>query len=147
MHAGEPRGKWGIELFCICNSYVCQCRSASCHCCLQESSSAQQCHCWMHQRWEADQSRYDWGCAYVSQPLVAASGNHPLVDGVAALVPWLISSSSLNPTSFLHRDHALYSCISMHAAVDCIPESYRQNQDSNPTLHNYLLCFPLSNYR
>ena len=26
---GEPCGKWGIELLCMCNSYVCLCRSAS----------------------------------------------------------------------------------------------------------------------
>ena len=40
-HAGEPRGKQGIELLCICNCCVCLCRSASR---LQESYSAQRCH-------------------------------------------------------------------------------------------------------
>ena len=43
-HTGEPRGKQGIELLCVCNSCVCLCRSASC---LQESRSAQRCH-WTH---------------------------------------------------------------------------------------------------
>ena len=77
-------------------------------------------------------------CAYISYPLVvAASGNHSLLDGVTALVPWLISycSRDLYPTPFLP-----------HAVVDCIPERYRQNQDSNPALHNYLLHFLLGNY-
>ena len=46
MHTGEPRRKRDIELLCICtDSYMCLHRSASRHCCLQESSSAQWCHC------------------------------------------------------------------------------------------------------
>ena len=76
--------------------------SASRHCCLRESSSAQWCHCthrltriWVQwhcweeddsrrkQQRDADRRRQEWGCAYVIQPL-------------AALVPWLISSSSLH---------------------------------------------------
>ena len=40
MHEGEPHRKRGIELVCICNSYVCP---ASCCCCLQESSSVRHC--------------------------------------------------------------------------------------------------------
>ena len=40
MHEREPHGKRGIELVCICNSYVCP---ASCCCCLQKSSSVRQC--------------------------------------------------------------------------------------------------------
>ena len=78
------------------------------------------------------------GCAYISYPLVvAASGNHSLLDDVAPLVPWLISycSQDLYLTPFLP-----------HAAVDCILEHYRQNQDSNPALHDYLPCFLLGNY-
>ena len=43
--AGDPRGKRGIELPCICNSYVCLCRSASRRCFLQESRFAQRCRC------------------------------------------------------------------------------------------------------
>ena len=69
LHTEEPYGKQSIELLCICNSYVCLCRSAVRHCCLQ---------------------------------------NHPLLDGVAVQVPWLISSSSLHPTSFLPHD---YTCV------------------------------------
>ena len=49
----------------------------------------------------------EWSCAYVGQPLIiAASRNHPLLDTVTALLPWLISSSSLHPTPFLLCDHA-----------------------------------------
>ena len=29
--------------------------------------------------------------------------------------------------------------------IDCIPECYRQNWDSNPTLHDYLPRFRLAN--
>ena len=70
--------------------YVCLRWSASHHCCLQESCSAQWCHCNRGitmirvQRWQtADLCRHKWGCAHVSQPLViAASRNHPLPDSV-----------------------------------------------------------------
>ena len=49
-----------------------------------------------------------------------------LLDGVAALVLWLISSS-LHQTPFLPHDHTCvphsYMCrIPTHATVDCIPE-------------------------
>jgi len=60
-----------------------------------------------------------------------------MLNGVTALVPWLISS--LHPPSFLRT---LWS--HTHTAVNCIPECYRQNQDSNPTLHTCLSHFPLS---
>ena len=47
-------------------------------------------------------------CVYVSQPFtVAATRNHPLLNGVAAYVPWLISSSSMHQTPFLPCDHTL----------------------------------------
>ena len=145
MYAGEPCRKWGIELLCICNSYMCLCRSvslppgitlcsmvslhslinhdtsaatlseaattrgwlmlarkrlcpyywrrsASCRCCLRESSSAQQC-------------RY----------------THTLVN-------LLLSASDYISTSWSHT----------HAAVDCNPERYRQNRNS--TRHCTIIC-------
>ena len=75
------------------------------------------------QGWETDQCRHKWGFACtisVSQPLiVAASGNHPLVNGVTALIPrlmWLISSSTLH-----------FYLVIMHTChCSCIPECYRQ---------------------
>lgn len=39
----EPHFQRGIELLYICNSYMCLHLSASRHCCLQKSPSAQQC--------------------------------------------------------------------------------------------------------
>ena len=135
MHAGQPRRKRGIGLLCICTSYVCLRWSASRRCWLKESSSAQSGHCthWStrirvqrhhrrQQRREADWFRHGWGCAYVGQSfIIAASGNHPLLDGVAAFVPWLISSfPHPHPLggpllSASHSISTLWSC--MHAAV------------------------------
>ena len=60
---------------------------------------------------------------YISQaPIVATFGNHPLIDDVAAIVPWLISSSSLHPTPFLPKlgfDHTLhdYSLLAKQAGM------------------------------
>ena len=89
----------------------------------------------------------------VGQPLVvAASGNHPLLDCVTALIPWLISSSSLHPLHFyVPCEYARcripsIPSIPTHDAVDCIPKRYRQNQDLTPTLHDYLPRFPLGNH-
>ena len=45
-----------------------------------------------------------------------------------------ISLSSLHQLHFSSRDHT----------IDCISERYRQNQDWNPTLHDYLLLPPPS---
>ena len=147
VHAGEPCGKRGIELLCICtDSYVCLRRTTSCHCCIQKSRSAQWCRCThrltmiqvqLHRRRqqqsEADQCKHKWCCAYtigVSQPLVVAASR------TMVSLPWLISSSSLHPTTSR-------SC--MRTAVDCIPECYRQKPRFDPTLHDYLPHFPLGN--
>ena len=136
VHPGEPCRKHDIELLCICtDSYMCLRRTTS-HCCyLQESHSAQWCRCThrltmirvqLHhrrqQQSEANQCKHKWCCAYtisVGQPLVVAASR------TMVSLPWLISSSSLHQ-----------SC--MHIAVDCIPEHYRQNQDSTP--HCTIIC-------
>ena len=140
VHAGEPCGKRGIELLCICtDSYVCLRQTTSCHCCIQKSRSAQWCHCThrltmirvqLHcrrqQRSEADQCKHKWCCAYtigVGQPLVVAASR------TMVSLPWVISSSSLHPTTS-------WSC--MCTAVDCIPEHYRRNQDLTP--HCTIIC-------
>ena len=105
MLAGEPCGKRGIELLCICNSYMCLRQPAFHCCCHQESSSAQWCCCI---------------CTLVILFFLYAS------DSISTLWPH-------------------FSCIPMRTAIDCIPEHYRQKQNSNSTLHDYLPHFLLSN--
>ena len=68
---------------------------------------------------------------YSSQPfVVAASGNHPLLNNVAVLVPWLISYFSLHSTPLPPCDHACMSI--MCATIDYIPKCYRQTKIGNP---------------
>ena len=79
---------------------------------------------------EADRCRHEQGCAHIigiGQPLIIdASGNHPVLDGVAALIPWLVSCIQLH--FYLVITH-VRCCggIPTCGAVDCIPERYRQN--------------------
>ena len=70
-------------------------------------------------------------CVYVGQPLViAASRNHPLLNGVTELILWLISSLSAFYLVIIHMVTRLHSWVL---------------QDLNPTLHDYLPSFPLVN--
>ena len=80
----------------------------------------------------------------VCQPLaVAASRKHPLLNCVTVLcinfLPLLSAFDSIS-TSWLHACRC--SCISTRATVDCIPERYRQNQDST---QHCTTRFPLGN--
>ena len=146
MHTGQPNGKQGIELLCICNCYECQSLvvAASGNHPLLNSVTALVDQSWYKlndtvKQWEADQCRHERGCAYFGQCLVAAaSSSVRWCHCTRTLVNLLLLSAASNSIStFWSR---------MCAAVDCIPERYRQNWDSNLTLHDYLLPFPLANY-
>ena len=168
VHAGVPHRKWGIELLCIHNSVLST--SVSLWSLLPLSSSTQRGHCtcrltmtWVQQHYrrqqqqEADQCRYDWGCVYVGQPLViAASVNHPLFDSVAALVAWLISSSSphwyplgrplASDSISKPRDHACM-LLNLHSYTHCCRLDSWALQTKlrfEPHTAQYLPHFPLS---
>ena len=78
----------------VCNSYICIHWSASCHCRLQELSSAQRCHCTHIGEcsntigFRNDMRLTDLGTNEVVSKSVSLSSftNHSLLDGVTALI-------------------------------------------------------------
>ena len=136
-----------LSYFAYVTVYVCLLRSASRHCCLQGSRSAQRYHCIHRLTWY----KYSYTVGGSNNERLTNVGTNEVVPVLSALislssllplesssvwrchctVPSLISSS-LHPT-FLPRDHT-HAC----AAVDCIPERYRQNRDSTP--HCMIIC-------
>ena len=129
---------------------VCLRWSAFCRCCLQESSTTQSGHCthrstgiWV--QWQClgsnDGRLIDLGTAEIV---------HACLSAFDHCCPWESSSARrcgcictlVNLHFFLVIMHTCRcSCIPTHATVDCISEHYRQNWDSNPTLHDYLPSF------
>ena len=94
---------------------------------------------------QADRSRHKWGCAYtmnIGQPLVVtASGNHSLLEGVPALVPWLSPPLCI----WLH----FYLRITQPCHCSWIPFLSVTDKTEIWTLyiilHNHLPRFPLGN--
>ena len=134
MHAGEAHGKWDNDWATLCASVGQPLVITASG--LRESSSAQWCHCtcrltriWVQwhcreeddsrrkQQGEADWQREEWGCAYIVQPLTA-------------LVPWLISSSSLH--FYLMITHAGDSWIIEEQASQMF---HQRRHDSEPESH------------
>ena len=95
------------------------CLSAFGHCCPWESSSARRCGCI---------------CTLVNLLLLSTSTSTRQTTALCILLDFY----------FVIMHAYCCSCIPMHATVDCISEHYRQNWNSNPTLHDYLPSFLLA---